>query len=259
MITAGIDVGVKTVKAVIVKDNEIVASGIASSDGFERKKAAEQLWNKVLQQAKLSASDVDSVIATGTGKSDVSFANNNVVEPVADVEAALWLFPSARTVIDVGAEQIRVVKFDGTGKVSNYTLNQQCGAGLGTFAEAMARALGVTLDEMSQLARKSKKEISINAECGIYASLDVVTLIHDNTAKADIARAILDAIANKINATANLTNIEKPIVLIGGVALNTGIVDALNRRMGANFLIPKDPELAGALGAALIGAGEALE
>jgi predicted CoA-substrate-specific enzyme activase len=258
MITAGIDVGVKTIKAVIIKDNKIVASSIAPSDGFERKKAAEQVWNKVLQQAKLSASDVTSVVATGTGKLDASFANNNVVEPVADVEAALWLFPSARTVIDVGAEQIRVVKFDETGKVSNYTLNQQCGAGLGTFAEAMARALGVTLDEMSQLARKSKKEISINAECGIYTSLDVVTLIHDNTAKADIARAIVDAIANKINSTANLTNIEKPIVLIGGVALNTGIVDTLKKRMGGNFLIPKDPELAGALGAALIGASETL-
>ena len=258
MITAGIDVGVKTVKAVIVKDNKIVASSVAPSDGFERKKAAEQVWAKVLQQTKLSASDVDSVIATGTGKMDVSFANNNVVEPVADVQAVLWLFPSARTVIDVGAEQIRVVKFDETGKVSNYTLNQQCAAGLGTFAESMARALGVTLDEMSQLARKSKKEISINAECGNYASLDVVTLIHDNTAKADIARAILDAIANKINATANLTNIEKPIAFIGGMARNTGIVDALKRRMGDSFLIPKDPELAGALGAALIGASETL-
>ena len=258
MITAGIDVGVKTIKAVIVKDNKVIASGIAPSDGFERKKAAEQVWDKVLQQAKLSASDMATVVATGTGKMDVSFAKNNVVEPVADVEAALWLFPPARTVIDVGAEQIRVVKFDETGKVANYTLNQQCGAGLGIFAESMARALAVTLDEMSQLARKSRKEVSINAECGIYASLDAVTLIHDNTAKADIARAVLDAIANKINATANLTNIEQPIVLIGGVALNTGVVEALKKRMGANFLIPKDPELAGALGAALIGASETL-
>jgi len=258
MITAGIDVGVKTIKTVIVKDNKVIASGIAPSDGFERKKAAEQVWDKVLQQAKLSASDMATVVATGTGKMDVSFAKNNVVEPVADVEAALWLFPSARTVIDVGAEQIRVVKFDETGKVANYTLNQQCGAGLGIFAESMARALAVTLDEMSQLARKSRKEVSINAECGIYASLDAVTLIHDNTAKADIARAVLDAIANKINATANLTNIEQPIVLIGGVALNTGVVEALKKRMGANFLIPKDPELAGALGAALIGASETL-
>jgi len=259
MVTAGIDVGIKTVKAVIVKDNEIIASGIAPSDGFERSKAAEQLWNDVLQKAKLSASDVDTVIATGTGKMDVSFASNNIVEPVADVQAALLLFPSGRTVIDIGAEQIRVVKYDETGKVSNYTLNQQCGAGLGTFAESMARALGVTLDEMSKLAAESKNETPINAECGVYASLDVVTLIHDNTAKADIARAVVDAIAAKINATANLTNIDKPIVLIGGVAHSEGIVDALKRRMGVDFLIPKEPELAGALGAAVIGASQTLQ
>jgi len=258
MVTAGIDVGVKTVKVAIVKDNEIVASGVASSDGFERGKAAEQLWNKVLEQAKMSASDIDAVIATGTGKTDVSFATNNIVEPVADVQAALQLFPSGRTVIDIGAEQIRVVKYDETGKVANYTLNQQCGAGLGTFAESMARALGVTLDEMSKLALQSKSDTTINAECGVYAGLDVVTLIHNNTAKADIARAIADAIAAKVNATANLTNIDKPIVLMGGVVHSEGIVDALKRRMGVDFLIPKEPELAGAIGAALIGASETL-
>ena len=258
MVTAGIDVGVKTVKVAIVKDNEIVASGAASSDGFERGKAAEQLWNKVLEQAKMSASDIDAVIATGTGKTDVSFATNNIVEPVADVQAAIQLCPSGRTVIDIGAEQIRVVKYDETGKMANYTLNQQCAAGLGTFAESMARALGVTLDELGKLALESKSDIVINAECGNYAGLDVMTLIHNNTAKADIARAIADAIAAKINATANLTNIDKPIVLIGGVVHNAGIVDALKRRMGVDFLIPEEPEMAGAIGAALIGASQTL-
>ena len=253
MITAGIDVGLKSIKAVIIKDNEVVASGTVPTDGFERGKAAEELWDKLLKEANISASDVESIIATGTGKMDVAFATNNIVEAVADVQAALWLFPSARTVIDVGAEQIRVVNFDEAGKVPNYTLNQQCGAGLGFFAESMARALGVTLDEMSKLALSSKKDAAINAECGNYASLDIVTMIHNNTDKADIARAVLDAIATKISATANLTNIDKDnIVLVGGVAYNEGIVDALKRRMGVDFSIPKEPELAGAIGAALI-------
>jgi benzoyl-CoA reductase subunit D len=256
MITAGIDVGIKTVKAVIIKDNEIVASGVAPSDGFERGKAAEELWDRVLKQANLSTSDVENVIATGTGKTDVGFATNNVVEPVADIKAALRLFPSGRTVIDVGAEQIRVLKYDETGKVPNYTLNQMCGAGLGSFAESMARALEVTLDEMSSLAEKSKYDTSINAECGNYASLDVVTMIHNNAPKEDIARAVADAIATKIKATANLTNIGEPVVLVGGVANNKSIVNALKRQMGIDFLIPEKPELAGALGAALIGASE---
>lgn len=258
MITAGIDVGIKSLKVVIVKDNGIVASSVVPSNGFERGKVAEQVWNNTLQQTKMSASDVGQVIATGTGKMDVNFATNNIVEPVADVKAALWLFPSGRTVIDIGAEQIRVVNFDESGQVSNYTLNQQCGAGLGTFAESIARTLGITLEDMSQMAAESNSDISINAECGVYASLDVVTLIHNNTPRPDIARAIIDAIATKIKATVNLTNIEKDIVLVGGVAHNKGIIDALRKRMNVEFLIPEEPELAGALGAALVGADESL-
>ena len=256
MITAGIDVGVKTVKIVILKDNEIIASGMAPSEGLERGKVTDKLYNDVLKRAGVSASDVDIAIATGTGKTDVSFANNNVVEVMADVQGALRLFPAARTLIDAGAEQIRVVKFDETGKIVNYVLNQQCAAGLGAFVESMARALGVTLEEMSELSLTSRSDTLINAECGVYASLDVATLIHNNKAIADIARAILDAVANKINATVNLTIIDEPIILVGGVARNEGIVDALKRRVGIELLIPKEPEMAGALGAALIGIGE---
>ncbi|MFC2021307.1 acyl-CoA dehydratase activase [Chloroflexota bacterium] len=258
MITAGVDVGIKTVKTVIVDDSKVVASGIALSNGFERGKTAEEELDKALKQAKLSASDVGQVIATGTGKRDVKFATNNVVEAVADVKGVLKLFPKSRTLIDMGAEQLRVVKYDENGKVANYTLNHQCGAGLGEFAEAMARALGVTLDEMSKLAAKSKGTVPVNGECGNYASMDIVTMIHDNTAKEDIAWAVLDAVANKIAATANLIDIDKDnIVLIGGLANNEGVVAALKRRMGVNFQIPEEAETAGALGAALIGASEA--
>ncbi len=259
MVTAGVDVGVKTIKAVILKDDEVVGSSIGPTNGFERGKAAAEVWDKALKQAKLSASDVGQVIATGAGKMDVEFATNNVVEPVADVKGALKVAPKSRTLIDIGAEQIRVVKYDENGKVANYTLNQQCGAGLGVFAEAMARMLGVTVEEMSGLAAKSKGGVSVNGECGNYASLDIVTMIHDNVAKEDIAWAVLDAIANKIAATANLTNIDKDnVVLMGGLAKSEGVVAALKRRMGGKIEVAGDPEIVGAVGAAIIGATEAL-
>ena len=254
MITAGIDSGVKTVKAVIVKDNGIIASGIAPANGFERAQAAEQLWLKVLEQAGLSVADVDMVIATGMGRTNVSFAKDFVVEAVADIKAAHFLFPSARTVIDAGAEQVRVIRFDKDGKMVNYVLNQQCGAELGTYLEAFARMLDATPEGISKLALGSKKNVSISGECAVFAGMDVVSLIHKNAAKADIAQAILDAVANKIAATANLTSIGKPVALIGGVACNTGVVEALKRRMDADFLIPEEPQMAGALGAALVAA-----
>ena len=149
-----------------------------------------------------------------------------------NLEGAKKMCPSARTLMDVGAEQIRVVRYDEDGKAINYTLNQMCGAGLGTFAESMARHLGITLDELSELASKSQGVEPINAECGVYAGLDVATMIHNNTPKEDIARAIVEAIATKVQATANLTNIDKDnIVMLGGVARNKGVVDALNRQI----------------------------
>jgi len=259
MVTAGVDVGVKTVKVVILKDDEVIASETGPANGFERGKAAEEIWNKALKSARLSSSDVGQVIATGTGKMDIAFATNNIVEPVADVKGALKLAPKSRTLIDIGAEQVRVVKYDGKGKIANYTLNQQCGAGLGVFAEAMARDLGITVEEMIRLAARSKGGVVVNGECGNYAGLEIMTLIHDGTAKKDIAWAVLDAIANKIAATANLTDIDKKnIILMGGLAKNEGVVAALKRRMGVEMDVAEEPEIVGALGAAVVGATETL-
>jgi len=121
----------------------------------------------------------------------------------------------------------------------------------------MARQLGVTLDELSELAMKSNGVEPINAECGNFAALDVTTMIHNNTPKEDIARAIVDAVATKVKSTANLTNIDKDnIALIGGIARNKSIVEALNRQFGVKCMVPDQPEMAGAYGAAVIGQDE---
>jgi len=255
MITAGIDVGCKTVKAVILDNGKVVASGTALSNGFDRSSSVEQLWDEVLKKANLSAADVNQVIATGTGKWDVPFASDHIVELVADVKAALWLFPSARTLIDIGVEQARVAKFDAKGKVLDYVLNEKCAAGLGAFAEAMARTLEVPLEEMSALSLGAQKEYRVNEQCAIYAGIDVVSLIHNNTEKADIARAINNAIATKLSAMVGELTIEPDVVLIGGGANNTGLVSSFAKRLGTDFLIPEEPVLAGALGAALIATG----
>ncbi|MFO7995621.1 MAG: acyl-CoA dehydratase activase [Dehalococcoidia bacterium] len=254
MITAGIDLGSKMTKIVVLKDNEILGRRLAAAGGFDRANCVEQSWYELLQQVGLSASDMSKVVATGVGKWDVSFADEHVVEPLADVQAALWLFSTARTVIDLGADQARVIKFDKNGKVLDYVLNQKCAAGLGTFAESIARALEVTLDEMSELSSKSNSSVQVNSECAVYAGLDVVSLLHDKTDKADISRAVNEAIAVKLAAMVNEMTIEKDVVLIGGMANNGALVSSLKSRLDVEFLIPEEPEFAGALGAALIAA-----
>ena len=133
MITSGIDSGIENTKIVILKDGKVVARGTAATGGAGRGKNAEQLWESTLKQARLSASDVANVVATGQGKWDVHTAKDAIVETTAETKAALMLFPQARSLINAGADQARAVKFDSSGKILEYALNQKCAAGLGLF------------------------------------------------------------------------------------------------------------------------------
>jgi benzoyl-CoA reductase subunit D len=250
MITAGIDMGTQSVKVVILKDEKILSKGIAFS-GFELTKAAEQAFMEALKRANLSREEVDHITATGVGAKMAPYSDSSVSVMGADAQAGAYLFPSARTVIDVGAEEARALKCDEKGTMLNFVVNERCAAGAGTFIEAMARALEVKLDEMGPLSLKAERASSINATCVIFGESDVVTLIHRQESKPEIARAIFDAMADRITSMVQRLGITPDVVLIGGVAKDVGFVASLKRKLRTDLLIPEDPEFAGALGAAL--------
>ena len=133
----------------------------------------------------------------------------------------------------------------------DFVINEKCAAGAGTFVEAMARALEVKLEEMGLLSLKAERAVPMNAQCTIFAESEVVTLIHEKTSKEDIARAIHDAIADRITSMTRRLGIQRDVVLAGGVAKNIGFVNSLEKALGVKLLIPKEPEYVGALGAAL--------
>ena len=253
MITAGIDVGIESIKVVVLKDGTVIASGTARSGGTGRSKAVEQTWTDTLKTAGITATDVKKVVATGQGKGDVSFADNRITEPLADALAARFLYPTVRSVVDVGADQVRVVGLDEKGAITEVVLNQKCAAGIGTFLRTVARRLGYTLDEMGRTEGNADCRKEVNDACSVFATLDAVNLLHDGVARPDIARAIHRAMAVRINSVLN--DKVKPgrdkTVLIGGVARNPAVMAALGERSGINFMIPDQPEYAGALGAAL--------
>ena len=249
-ITAGIDMGSKNVKVLVLKDGQILAKGLAPS-GFDQKAAAEGLFNKVLQKANLSRDDINHIVATGAGKDAAPYANSAISMMGADALGGTFLFPSARTIIDVGAEASRAVRCDEKGKMIDFVINEKCAAGAGTFIEAMARALEVKLEEIGSLSLKAEKAVPMNAQCTIFAESEVVSLIHEKTSKADIARAIHDAIANRIASITRRLGIKKDVALVGGVAKNVGFIASLQRTLGVDLLIPEEPEFVGSLGAAL--------
>jgi len=256
MITAGIDVGTQRVKAVILKDNSIVGM-CQEFSGFEPGKAAEQAFDSVLKDAGLTRDGVEHVTATGAGVEMVSFADSTISMMGADAKAGVYFFPSARTVIDVGAEDARAVKCDERGAMLDFVVNARCAAGAGTFIEAMARALEVQLEEMGSLALKAERASPINASCVIFAESDVVSLIHRDEPKTEIARAIFDAMAERVSSMVYRLGVSPDIVLVGGVAKDVGFVASLKRRLGTELLIPEEPIYAGAVGAALTAAKRA--
>jgi benzoyl-CoA reductase subunit D len=253
MITIGIDLGTQSVKAVILKDGAVLSRGQAFS-GFDPAKAAEQVVSEALKKAQLSLKDVKHVTATGSGMEMAPYANSTISMMSADAKAGVHLFPKARTIIDVGAEEARAVKCDEKGIMIDFVVNERCAAGAGTFIEAMARALEVKLEEMGPLSLKAERASPINATCVIFGESDVVSLIHRQESKPEIARAIFDSMADRVSSMVYRLGVNPDVVLVGGVAKDVGFVASLKRKLGIDILIPEYPEFIGALGAAFVAA-----
>ena len=254
MIVAGIDIGAQTVEVVILREGEVLAQS-KGFVGLNRREAVERAWNGALEKGGLSKEEIERIVATGSGKGKVSFADEQITELVAAAKGVIRDVPSARTVIAVGAEEAHGIKCDEGGKVIDYVINEKCAAGSGTFVEAMARAIEVSLEEFTKLPFESQNKVPMNAQCVVFAESEVVSLIHAKTSKADIARAVHDGMASRIGSMVRRIGVEKEVVLIGGVARNPGFADSLGRDLGVNLLVPADPEFVSALGAALIAAG----
>ena len=256
MNVVGMDLGTQRVKAVLLKDGEVASRGQAPS-GFDTTKAAEQAVEDVLKQANLQSSDITYFVATGSAMAMAPYAKSTVSMMGADAKAGVYLFPKARTIIDVGAEEARAVKCDEKGVMVDFVVNERCAAGAGAFIEAMARALEVKLEDMGPLALKAERASPINASCVIFGESDVVSLIHRQESKPEIARAVFDAMADRISSMVHRLGLNPEVVLVGGVAKDVGFVASLNRKLDIQVLIPQYPDYVGALGAALTAAARA--
>jgi len=249
MIVAGIDVGGKNLHIVIKKDGQIIGK-IAGPTGIKKADAVEQLYDEALKKAGLTRKDVERVVATGSAAKRVAFANGFIPDAAADALGVSKLIPTARTVIDVGAEEGRAIKVSPDGRVLDFAINEKCAAGTGTFVEAMSRALEVSVDEMSKITLQSTQTLSTNAQCAVFGESEVVSLIHQKTPKPDIARAVMNAIAGRIASVARIVGLEKDVVMVGGMARNAGFIDSLKKNIEMDVRVPEDPDYIGALGAA---------
>jgi benzoyl-CoA reductase subunit D len=265
MITAGIDMGSRSVKVVLLEEinvdgapqlNYAVKKAHLMMPGdIDADQAAEQAFTEALASAGVSRDQVKSVFATGAGRKQVEFATEVVTEMTAGARGAVYMYPQVRTVVDVGAEEGRGIKTDADGKAIDFAGNEKCAAGAGSFAEAMSRALQMSLKEFGEASLRSDKSIPMNAQCTVFAESEVVSLIHSAIPKEDIAKAVLDAVASRVCAMVRRVGIEEGVVLIGGMVHNPGFVVSLKNAMDVDqVLLPDMPEFVSALGCALIAA-----
>jgi benzoyl-CoA reductase subunit D len=254
MITVGIDCGAKNTKTVVLKDGEILGKGSVLT-GFDPEKAAEDSLAQAVDGAGISREDIEKIGGTGSGSNSIKMADVLINDTKAMGKGAHYFFSNARTVVDVGAEEGRAAKLDGKGNPVDFAINEKCAAGAGAFIEAMARSLSVTVEEMGPLALKSEKKIPMNAQCVIFAESEVVGLIHAKTDKADISKAIHDAMASRIVSMIRQVGVHEDVVMIGGVARNPGFVGLMKTELHVeNLFIPEEPELGAAVGAAVLAA-----
>jgi benzoyl-CoA reductase subunit D len=254
MITAGIDCGAKTTKAAIFKDGAIIGKAMVPT-GFDPDKAVRGSLDIAAKQAGVARADIRRICGTGSGKNAVRIADGSVNEIKAMARGAFYFFPKARTVADVGAEEVRAARLDADGRPVDFAVNEKCAAGAGAFIESMARALEVGIEEMGPLCLQSDRQITLNAQCAIFAESEVVGLIHSRIAKPDISKAIHDSIAGRVVSMIRRIGVNEDVVLLGGLGRNPGFTASMTRQLKVSRLhIPSDPEFGAAVGAAVAAA-----
>jgi len=249
---AGIDVGSLSTEAVLLDADGRVAGFSIVATGASTRKACGEALAHALAAANAAGTCIAWTVSTGYGRESVSASDRRVTEITCHARGARHLFPETRTVLDIGGQDSKVIRLAPDGRVADFAMNDKCAAGTGRFLEVMARTLEMDLEDLGPASLRSRRSLAVSSMCTVFAESEVVSLIASGATPEDIARGIHNAVADRVAALAERIGMAPPAVMTGGVAKNPGARKALEERFGFPLLVPDEPQLAGALGAALI-------
>ena len=250
LLTLGIDIGSTASKCIMLADGkEIVAKSLidvgAGTSGPAR--AIEQVLTVSGKQKK----DIAFTLATGYGRNSLmDIADKQMSELSCHAKGASFLFPDVHTVIDIGGQDVKVMRVE-NGTMTNFQMNDKCAAGTGRFLDVMARVLEVKVEDLDDLGAKSTKTVGISSTCTVFAESEVISQLAAGSGKEDIIAGIHRAIAGRVSGLVHRIGIEPAVVMTGGVAQNTGVVQALREALSCEILTSPLTQYNGALGAAL--------
>jgi predicted CoA-substrate-specific enzyme activase len=251
---AGIDIGSATTKVVIINQRaEILAFSLIPTS-YDREQSGAEVLQSALEKAGKTRSAIEYIVSTGYGRRAFALSNKVLPEIVCHAKGTKALFPEARTIIDIGGQDSKVIEMDERGGVIRFEMNDKCAAGTGRFLEVLTeRILNLTIDELGPLALKSRHGCTLSSICTVFAESEVLSLLSEHKAREDIAYGISRAIAKRVIAmgAGGQISYNEPIVFSGGVAQNIGVVRAIEEELGKKVVTPKEPQITAALGAAI--------
>ena len=251
MRTLGIDVGSASSKGVILEDGKKVIASVVVQAGTGTSGPGRMLA-ELFAASGLSQADIQYTVATGYGRFSVENADRQISEITCHGAGIHFLCPTAGTVIDIGGQDAKAISLDERGTIQKFFMNDKCAAGTGRFLEVMARVLEVKLDEMEACHFRADAPAAVSSTCTVFAESEVISLLSRGISKENIIAGVHHSVASRACALAYRALIREDIVMCGGVARNGGVVDAIKKELGKNVLVAPNPQLTGALGAALL-------
>ena len=258
MYVAGIDIGSVSTEIVVLKDGGLLMSAITST-GNSSKRAAEELFERTCREIGLEREVFDFIVTTGYGRKSTDIGDMVVTELSCHACGAWHLDSGIRTVIDIGGQDSKVIKVDRDGRGLDFVMNDKCAAGTGRFLEVMARVLEVGVEDMGDVALSSERSAVISSMCTVFAESEVVSLIAEGCPVESIIRGLMDSVATRVSSMVHRIGLEQKVMLTGGVAKNRGVLRAMEEKLGTDIIVTEEPQIVGALGAALIAGDKALK
>ena len=247
---AGVDIGSTMTKVVILGDR--IEASLIGPTGPEHRKLANRVMEEALSQARLTFDDIEYVVATGYGRINVPFADRQITEITCHAKGLQSLLPTVKTVVDIGGQDSKGIKIK-DGKVMNFVMNDKCAAGTGRFLEIIADSLGVPLEKIGEISLTAERIAAVSSTCTVFAEQEIISRLASGEPIANLLAGIHDAVATRVSSLVKKLNVEPDIAVTGGGAKNIGLVKALESKFERKLLVPPEPLITGALGAALMG------
>jgi predicted CoA-substrate-specific enzyme activase len=253
MVVCGIDVGARTAKAVLLADGEIAGYSVIRS-GPESAVTSVSVLERALETSGVRREDIEFTVATGYGRVIVPFADRNVTEIGCHAKGNHRFFPSVRTILDMGGQDCKAIRCDENGKVTTFLMNDKCAAGTGRSLEVMATLLQVPLEAIGPMSLESNGTAAatkISSTCVVFAKSEVLALARQGVPMTDILAGLCDGVADRVKGLLRSVGVVEDFVISGGISKNIGVVRRLEEKLGVRSHICFEPQIVGALGAAL--------